>query len=136
MCVDFDGGPTGFVADEHLRGDAGGARRGGGGCYITTAAVTALGQPDDGLLLSTLRALRDEHMSSTPAGRAAVAAYYELAPRLVAELEVRPDRDALYRSLTEQFLLPAMTHVLRGDPSRAAALYEDMVRSVTRSLRG
>src|SRR5262249_51645401 len=53
-------------------------------CYISTAAVHALGLPDDGPELNALRRFRDHVLLPTEPGRRAVAEYYEIAPRVVA----------------------------------------------------
>ena len=128
VCVDFDSGPTGFVAEQHLRGGGGSRSGGSGGCFITTAACRALGEPDDGLTLTALRALRDGSMQASESGRALVEAYYAEAPALVAWLEAQPDADTLFALLAREYLRPAARSVLRGVPDDAVDRYVAMMR--------
>jgi hypothetical protein len=138
VCVDFDSGPTGFVAEEHLRG--GGASRGGGGggggCFITSATCRALGEPDDGLTLTALRALRDGSMRTSETGRALVEAYYAEAPALVDWLEAQPDADVLFTQLAREYLRPAVRSVLRGAPDDAVDRYVAMMHFLRARSRG
>src|SRR3990170_3339642 len=56
------------------------------GCFITTACCKVLGLDDDCFELRTLRRYRDEVLAKRPGGAADIAAYYELAPLILARL--------------------------------------------------
>ena len=55
-------------------------------CYITTAACTALGLPDECEELQTLRWFRDNVLTDE-AGLALVGRYYEQAPAIVRAID-------------------------------------------------
>jgi hypothetical protein len=99
---------------------------GGGGCYITTAATKHGGLSDDGAELNTLRQFRDGVMAQTPQGQAEVQRYYEVAPKVVAAIDARPDADAVYKRLSEEFIKPAAGMVQQGDFEGAFDLYRKM----------
>ena len=56
------------------------------GCFITTACCEALGLDDDCFELRTLRRYRDQVLALRPGGAGDIAAYYELAPLILARL--------------------------------------------------
>lgn len=64
---------------------------GGAGCFITTAAVGAVGLSDDCWELATLRRFRDTVLLPDADGRQLVADYYRLAPAVVERVNRRPD---------------------------------------------
>jgi hypothetical protein len=96
-------------------------------CYITTATVGSLGLPDDCEALTTLRRFRDEVMLTFPSGRREVAEYYKTAPAIVAAINRRPEAPAIYRSIFNESLAPAVTAVQEGRYAAAYALYRQLV---------
>ena len=56
------------------------------GCFITTACCETLGLDDDCFELRTLRRYRDEVLAKRPGGSGEIAAYYQLAPLILARL--------------------------------------------------
>jgi hypothetical protein len=100
------------------------------GCFITSACCEVLGLTDDCFELATLRRYRDRLLAATPAGRAEIARYYELAPALLASLP--PDRRGpLLLSVYGRFILPSAIAAKLGLNGLAYHLYERMIAELT-----
>lgn len=54
-----------------------------GGCFLTTACCGALGRPDNCFELETLRAFRQRHLQTSPAGRVLLDEYDRISPHIV-----------------------------------------------------
>ena len=74
------------------------------GCFITTACVEAKGLPDDCYELETLRAFRDGYIRALPNGKALIAQYYEIAPKIVARIKAQPNAQEILSGLYEQVI--------------------------------
>jgi len=98
-----------------------------GGCFITTAMCGELGLPDDCEELTTLRSFRDSFMLATPEKQAMVKQYYAQAPAVVAALDARADKSAIYTELRQRFILPAVLAIQVGWNDVAMKLYMDGV---------
>jgi hypothetical protein len=94
-----------------------------GGCYITAACVEVMGLEDDCDELQTLRSFRDELLSGPFETAEKVAQYYDGAPKIVAKLDQRPDKNAFYTHVYYEFIVPAVKAVKDGDTSRALEIY-------------
>ena len=70
--------------------------RGGSGCFLTSACAEHLGKPDDCEELTKLRAFRDGYMRESESGRMLIDEYYEVAPKIVREIEKSPNKDEYY----------------------------------------
>lgn len=99
---------------------------GGGGCFLTTAVVELRGEADDGHTLSTLRKFRDGWMAATPEGRARIAEYYTVAPRIVAAI---PDGHADWAWIACE-VDAARAAILDGKNVAALRIYHAMVRTL------
>ena len=98
-----------------------------GGCYITTATMAATGNSDDSSYeLTTMRKFRDDFMAATPAGKELVANYYEVAPKVVAKLNSRPDAKEVYADIYHRYLAPAIAAIEIGNNYAALSLYREM----------
>jgi hypothetical protein len=102
----------------------------GGGCFITTVVVNALGEADDGPTLTALRRFRDSYMMATAERRALVKRYYEIAPAMVKRIEARRDAREYLESLFTRFILPARNAIERGQDNWAFDLYVRMLIAV------
>jgi hypothetical protein len=60
-------------------------------CFLTTACVVSRGLPDNCIELRTLRRFRDKVLLDSPEGRKAVSEYYEIAPKIVVNVNALPD---------------------------------------------
>ncbi len=112
-----------------------GRRQRGRCCYVTTAVCEALGLGDDCRELELLRWYRDRVLLREPGGAAAVAGYYETAPRLVAEIDRSADPAAVYRRLYRESIAPAVAAVAGGDYPAARRIYEGMVCRIQTEFR-
>lgn len=92
-------------------------------CYITTATCGAMGLADDCDELERLRAFRDDVLLASPGGAREVAEYYAAAPGIVAAIDRRPDRMAIYRLLHADHIAPAAAAAAAGDNATAHRLF-------------
>jgi hypothetical protein len=95
-------------------------------CFITTACCEALGLDDDCFELRTLRRYRDQVLAVKPGGRSEIAAYYRLAPLILARLP-RETRAARLHLLYACYILPAALAARLGLNTRAYRLYARMI---------
>lgn len=102
---------------------AGAAARGGGLCFITTAACEYLGLPDDNALLNAFRKFRDEFMG----GKEGVKKYYEIAPKIVEKIKQEDKVDSEMQRILVEYLLPCYHHIKLGELKKTEELYTKMV---------
>lgn len=74
---------------------------GGGGCFLTSACVEYLGKADDCEELTALRSFRDNYMKSTKEGNALVKQYYEIAPKIVEQINASDKKETYYNYIYE-----------------------------------
>jgi hypothetical protein len=67
-----------------------------GGCFVTTACVTAAGLEDDCNELTRMRWFRDNVLATSPGGRALITEYYNTSPGIVEAVNRRPDAIELW----------------------------------------
>jgi hypothetical protein len=103
------------------------------GCFLTTACCGVLGLGDDCFELRTLRRYRDDVLTNMPEGRAAIAAYYAIAPTIVARLG-QTDAVPQLLSIYARFILPSATAARLGLNGLAFRLYRRMMRGLTREF--
>ena len=103
------------------------------GCFITSACCEALGLGDDCFELRALRRYRDEVLANHPSGVEEIAAYYALAPLILARL---PDetRETRLRSLYARYILPAALAARIGLNALAYRLYVRMLDELVRAF--
>lgn len=101
-------------------------------CFITTACVEARGLPDDCSELTALRAFRDGFMRSRRGGRAQVAEYYRIAPRIVAAINADPRREEIYAELYERLVRRSVALIETGRHHAALANYRAIVLELRR----
>ena len=99
-------------------------------CFITTAITKALGKPDDCDELQTLRSYRDNWLVSNHP--MAIAEYYRVAPDIVKAIDAKPDANALWATLYEDFLVPALSEIADGNNESAYLIYRGMVDAARR----
>ena len=96
---------------------------GNSGCFLTSACVGAKGKPDDCYELQTLRSFRDTYMQKTAEGRAAVEAYYEIAPHIVEKIDQQSDRMLIYEAIYSELIRPRIELIESGKRQEAYQLY-------------
>lgn len=130
-CPSGDCDSTTCIGDNaHLECNNGKANMVCDNCYVTTACVGALGLSDDCSELRTLRDLRDTFMSCTTHGSRLIAEYYRVAPSVCKSISARPDANAVYKSIYENLVIPAVKLVQQGRMAAAVHLYEVRTRSL------
>jgi hypothetical protein len=102
------------------------------GCFLTSACCEVLGLSDDCFELRTLRRYRDHVLVAMPGGRAALAAYYLVAPSILERLP-QETRAALLLSVYMRFILPSALAVRLGMNRLAYSLYARMMDELSRS---
>lgn len=73
-------------------------------CFLTSACVSAKGLPDNCDELTTLRKYRDEYLSQSTDGKALIEEYYRIAPSIVKQIELAPNKLAIYDQLYTDIL--------------------------------
>ncbi|MDR1349211.1 MAG: hypothetical protein LBJ59_00245 [Zoogloeaceae bacterium] len=105
-------------------------------CYLTTAAVGAVGLADDCWELETLRRFRDAYLQVSVAGQTLVRRYYRFAPRLVASISRRADARKVWLKTYFFGILPAALCARLGFNRLATAIYRKMTLALFRKSGG
>jgi hypothetical protein len=100
-------------------------------CFISTAACSALGLPDDCDELATLRWYRNAILLPSEPGRRDVQAYYAIAPRIVEAINRRPDRQRVYEGLYWQYIRTAVDAIQECRHGEAYVLFQELVREAS-----
>lgn len=96
---------------------------GGGGCYITTAAVNYFGLEDNCDELNMLRMYRDKLVEEDPKFRKVVLEYYKTAPQIVEKISNSPDKDAIFNNIYTNMVLPVLELLKDGKINDAKDYY-------------
>jgi hypothetical protein len=123
------GGQTGSAG---MGGDTSGGNSSSGGCFVTTAVTTMLGEPDDGPTLTALRRLRDHHVAKTDDGPRRIGAYYLIAPEIVRRIENRVDSRLIWHDTHQRWIGPIRAMVDGGRWHEAERAYGQMMRDLAR----
>jgi hypothetical protein len=99
------------------------------GCFITSACCEAVGLDDDCFELRALRRYRDDVLAQRPGGAGAIAAYYALAPVILARLPSE-ERKRLLVVLYARYILPSALAATIGLNAFAYRLYARMIREL------
>ena len=94
------------------------------GCYLTEAAVTYKGLPDDCDELMTLRKFRDSYLALQEGGQEEIESYYKMAPQIVAKLEEHPNREEILESIWSELVLPCVALIKTGENQACHQLYK------------
>ncbi|MDR1227529.1 MAG: hypothetical protein LBK55_00670 [Azoarcus sp.] len=104
-------------------------------CYLTTAAVGAVGLADDCWELQTLRRFRDTVLQRTAVGRRLASRYYRFAPRLVAAISRRADARTIWLKTWAFGILPAALCARVGLNGAATFIYKRMTLALLKMAR-
>ena len=88
----------------HSSSSSNSSSRKSGGCFITSAVCDSFGKPDDCYELTTFRNFRDNWLSTQPDGKNLIAQYYEIAPKIVAEIDKLPSDRGGQKSQVQKYL--------------------------------
>lgn len=95
----------------------------GGGCFVTTACISARNLPDDCYELETLRKFRDTYVVLQPTGEADIALYYEYAPTIVKKISELPNGNQIFCDLYQELVLPCVELIGKEEYTKAYDLY-------------
>ncbi len=101
-------------------------------CFITTAVCDSFGKPDNCYELTSFRKFRDGWLSWQTDGRALIAEYYEIAPRIVRHINSCDNAKEIYRSIWDNYLQPCLTYIEQGSFAKCKETYIDMVRELAK----
>ena len=104
------------------------SKSGGGGCFITTAVCEFENLPDDCETLTILRGFRDGYVKKHYPEL--IASYYQIAPKLVAQLERKKAKEGIYEALRVIYLERCIVMIQNGEYEKAVNHYRSMVEFV------
>ena len=104
----------------------------GGMCFITTAVCRHSGKADDCAELTAFRAFRDNYLKSCPDGPALISRYYDIAPGILLQIDLRHDRDEIYGQIRKQYLTPCYDDICQGRLHQCKKRYTEMVEDLQR----
>lgn len=96
-------------------------------CFITTAVCGSFGKPDDCFELTAFRKFRDDWLNAQPDGKALIAEYYAIAPRIVANINRLADAKEIYKHIWQKYLAPCLNFIERGDNDSCKSKYVEIV---------
>ena len=91
-------------------------------CLLATACTEYAGLPADCHELEVMRRFRDEYVKRLPDGSALIEKYYEVAPRVLEQIDADVHRDLIY-SVMLQRLREVVVLIEAGKGDAAHALY-------------
>lgn len=100
---------------------------GGGGCFLTTAAVEVMGLSDDCWVLELARGFRDSYMAQSLERADEIREYYEMAPKIVEGINKKPDAKRLWKSFFWKDIVPFVKAVDQKQNERAHELYKNLI---------
>jgi len=101
-----------------------------GFCFITTAVCETMDKADNCEELTAFRKFRDTHMQRTKERRALVEEYYQIAPVIVASIDMRPDCKKKYEYIWREYLQPCLEDIKENCLDQCEKHYISMVRDL------
>lgn len=98
-----------------------------GFCYITTAVCESQRKQDDCYELMMFRGFRDKFLMKEEEGRVLINQYYELAPRILAAIDMKPEHNLIYEDIWEKHLSVCLSNIEKGQNVLCRKNYENMV---------
>lgn len=108
----------------------------GGGCFVTTAALAAIGKNDDCEELEVFRNYRDQWLLHQPEGEHIVMEYYKVAPQIVEAINCLPNRDDIYAALWHQSIQECLILIQQGENESAKLLYHKTINDLREKYIG
>ncbi|MFA9463266.1 MAG: CFI-box-CTERM domain-containing protein [Velocimicrobium sp.] len=101
-----------------------------GFCYITTAVCEMKNKSDDCYELMMFRGFRDDFLMKDKDGKSLVKEYYEVAPRILAAIELKPKKEEIYQDIWENHLSICLANLEKGEDDLCKNNYKKMVKSL------
>lgn len=111
---------------------SGGHSSSSGWCFITTATCLSLEKDDNCYELTTFRNFRDSWLAYEINGKEDIKKYYELAPKIVSNINSREDSKVIYNNIWEKFLSKCLLLIETNKLNEARYLYEKMVKKLSK----
>lgn len=99
-------------------------------CFITTACVKTKNLDDNCYELTCLREFRDNYLLKTPEGSKAVNHYYNIAPKILENINEQPDANSIYTGLYEDLVINCIKLIEDGKNEEAFKCYRDIVKEL------
>jgi hypothetical protein len=106
---------------------------GSSGCFLTSACVKYLGKSDDCEELTALRKFRDTYMKQSENGRKLVEEYYEVAPKIVENIDTSDKKDTYYQYINE-VISRCVKLLALGENERVLNEYQFMVTNLKKEF--
>jgi len=110
------------------RDDTGKSRK-KGGCFLTTAACSYKGLPDNCHELEVLRGFRDRYLLSSAEGQRLVSEYYDVAPEIADQITEVEDLDGVW-----DVVVQCVHDIESGNVELATSRYRQMVEALKAKL--
>ncbi len=110
----------------HNKGSHSNHSKGGGGCYITSACLDAMGLPRDSLELIAMKVLTKEHILKSFQGKRDYLSYGRKGPAIVQAIESRNDSHGIWKQVYEK-LKDITATILSNDYEKGHGQYKDLV---------
>ena len=101
-------------------------------CFVTTAVCDSFGKPDDCFELMTFRKFRDTWLVAQPDGKALIAEYYDIAPRIVANINSLDNAAQIYKTIWKKYLAPCLEFIRNDDNLSCKDKYVEMIHELKR----
>lgn len=105
------------------------------GCFLTTACVDVKGLPGDCEELETLRKYRDTYLKNRENGWEDVNMYYDVAPRIVANINKLPNAKEIWENMYEDLVIPCVKLIKEGKNEETYMLYRNTVADLLKKYR-
>ena len=99
-------------------------------CFITTAVCRHSGKPDDCAELTAFRSFRDGYLRTCPDGPALIDRYYDIAPGIVARIELSNGKAERYADIRSRYLTPCYEDIQAGRMEQCKTRYTEMVENL------
>ena len=106
---------------------------GSSGCFLTSACVEHLGKADDCYELTTLRHFRDAYLAQLPDGEALVKEYYEVAPKIVENINKSGETEKYYSYIYSE-IQKCIENIEKGNNEETLLIYKNMVEKLRGSF--
>jgi hypothetical protein len=101
-----------------------------GFCFITSAVCETMNKGDDCNELTAFRNFRDTFMQQTKERQASVEEYYNIAPAIVASIDLLTDCKEKYKMLWKEYLQPCFNDLKEGNLEQCEKDYTRMVKDL------
>lgn len=96
-------------------------------CFVTTAVCLGLNKSQDCREIALMKRYRDEYLSGSEDGKAAIRAYYDIAPTIVKRIAREVSSEEKYLYLWQNYISKCVAYVESGENESCRQLYETMM---------